>query len=168
MVSIAGTSWSQMPERKNIEGDKQGRNGMNLTEEQREQMKTFKIEFIKDISPLKNEIEVKNAQLHAASVGDNIDVKKVNKLIEEIGDLKTQIAKKHFAHKQEIRSILNDEQKVLFDSKPEGHGLMEKNRRMHKRGDMMNGNNKEGNHPHYKKCEKRKCPIEEEESEILE
>jgi hypothetical protein len=40
----------------------------------------------------------------------------INKTIDEISVLKTTIAKKREAHKQEVRKLLNDEQRLFFDA----------------------------------------------------
>ncbi len=136
LVFISVISWCQMPPK----GDREshGHKLLNLSDDQKEQMKTFKLEFIKQITPLENELEVKNAQLHAKSIGDNIDIKSVNKLIDEIGDIKTQIAKDKFAHRLKMRSILNDEQKIIFDAKPDRHNMAGKGEmEMHNKGKMM-------------------------------
>ncbi|MCW3788647.1 Spy/CpxP family protein refolding chaperone [Plebeiibacterium sediminum] len=155
MVSLSATAWCQMPERNRmaeIEGDRHHQ-GLNLTEDQKDQMKTFRVEFLKELTPLKNEVKIKNAQLQAASVGNDINEKQVYKLIEEIGGLKTQIAKKHFDHKQKVRNILTEEQKVLFDAKPQGKGLKGRQQGMDAGREMMNQSLHKGNRgKHFKSC----------------
>ncbi|MGQ1787471.1 Spy/CpxP family protein refolding chaperone [Saccharicrinis sp. GN24d3] len=119
-VLIIGSAWGY--------GDQDGRrgkaghgefgpkNGLNLTDAQKEEIKALKISFMKDMTPVKNEIGIKMAELKAASTGDNVDTKAVNRLLDEIGKLKTEVAKKLFANKQKVRSLLTDEQKVIFDA----------------------------------------------------
>ncbi len=126
-ILVIGTAWSQKSESQRSENrpGMQCRQGddLKLSEEQKEQMKSLRLEFMKEMTPLKNELEVKRATLKSVSVGDNVDMKKANNLIEEIGDLKTEMAKKQFAQKQKIRNILNDEQKILFDARGGNKGF---------------------------------------------
>lgn len=91
-------------------------NKMDFTDAQKAQMKMLKLSFMKEITPIKNEMEIKVATFNAASIGDNVNVKKVNNLIEEIGALKIEMSKKQFAHKQSVRNLLSDEQKIMFDA----------------------------------------------------
>ncbi len=90
--------------------------GLNLSDTQKEEVKTLKISFIKEITPIKNELGIKMAELKAASAGDNVDARAVNMLIDKISEIKATMAKKHFANKQKVRTLLNDEQKVVFDA----------------------------------------------------
>jgi len=94
----------------------------DLTEEQQEQIKKLKTEHMKMVLPLKNQVREKQPQLETVSTGDNVDMNKVNKNIEEIGALKVQMAKKREAHRQEIRKLLTEDQRVFFDSRPRGRG----------------------------------------------
>jgi Spy/CpxP family protein refolding chaperone len=90
---------------------------LKLTDEQKTKIDALRLVFIKEVTPIHNDIEVKQAMLKAASTGDAADVKKANQLIDEISQLKASIAKKKLAHKQEVRKLLTEEQKVIFDSK---------------------------------------------------
>jgi Spy/CpxP family protein refolding chaperone len=148
-ILVIGTAWSQKSQNQRpankagmqcIQGDY-----LKLSDEQKDQMKSLRLEFMKEMTPIKNELEVKKATLKSVSVGDNVDAKKANNLIEEIGDLKTEMAKKQFAQRQKVRNILNDEQKILFDAhagNKEGKGRGGKNGQMMKRG-MKNGERSE-------------------------
>jgi len=91
----------------------------DLTEKQQEEMKKLQTDHMKEMLPLKNQIREKEAHLLTISTGDNVDMKKVNSAIEEIGALKIQMEKKRAAHRQEIRNLLTDEQRVIFDSHPQ-------------------------------------------------
>jgi len=121
-ILFVGSAWTIENKGQAFEGRKGFNNGtvqmLKLTPEQREQGKTIKLKFIKELTPIKNELKVKMATLEALSTGDNVDVKAVNKLLEEIGKLKVEIAKKQFAQKQAFRNILTEDQKILFDANP--------------------------------------------------
>ena len=120
-VLIIGSAWGY--------GDGQGRRanagnsefmamrGLDLTDTQKEQIKAMRVEFMKEMTPMKNNMDIKMAELKAASTGDNVDTKAVNKLMDDIGAMRTAMAKKQFANKQKVRTVLSDEQKVIFDAR---------------------------------------------------
>lgn len=120
-VLIIGSAWGY--------GDGQGRRantgngeframrGLDLTDSQQEQIKAMQVDFMKEMTPMRNNLGIKMAELKAASAGDNVDTKAVNKLMDEIGAMRTNMAKKQFANRQKVRTVLSDEQKVMFDAR---------------------------------------------------
>lgn len=92
----------------------------DLTDEQKEQIKELKTDHLKATLPLKNQLQEKEARLQTVSTGDNVNMNDVNKTIDEIAAIKTKMAKSRAAHRQQIRKILTDEQRVFFDSRPMG------------------------------------------------
>lgn len=90
---------------------------MNLTAEQEKQMQAIHQKHMKEVLPLKNLIAEKKAHLVTVSTGDNVDLVAVNKTIDELYALKADIAKKQAAMKQDIRKLLDDDQKLMFDMK---------------------------------------------------
>jgi Spy/CpxP family protein refolding chaperone len=90
----------------------------NLTDEQKEQMKTLKLDLIKSNKSLKNEMKEKEARLHTLSTADEVDLDAIYKVVEEIGALQISIAKNMATHRQEVRKILTEEQKIFFDERP--------------------------------------------------
>jgi Spy/CpxP family protein refolding chaperone len=95
----------------------------DITDEQKEQIKEFKTDHLKEILPLRNQIEEKKAHLKTLSNAEKVDMATVNKTIEEIGQLKMEMAKKRAAHRQEIRNILSEDQRIYFDSRPMKKGM---------------------------------------------
>ncbi len=90
----------------------------DLTEKQKEQIKDLRTEHLKAMLPLKNQLMEKRARLHTLSTGENVNMKEINKITEEIGALKTRMMKEHAAHRQEVRKLLTEEQRVFFDAHP--------------------------------------------------
>lgn len=176
IVLVVGTAWSQKPsdektqEKGNMRGP-QCKGMMKLTEEQSENMETIKLEFMKETTPLKNEMKVKEAQLDAASVGDNVDIKKVNALIEEIGKLKVEMAKNRFAHKQKVRNILSDEQKIMFDANAGEKGFRGRGNGNGNKGQMEQCGEKKGGRHGKRNDSDQGCrgerPVNEDDIEIL-
>jgi hypothetical protein len=89
-----------------------------LSKEQSESIHKLQIGFAKSIFPLENSIGEKEAKLKTISTTDNPDINGIYKIIDEIGGLKIQIAKLKASHDQDIRKLLNDEQRLAFDHRP--------------------------------------------------
>lgn len=87
----------------------------DLTEDQKEQIKEMRTMHMKEIMPLKNELNEKEAHLQTISTGDNVDLNKVYATIDEIAEIKVNTAKKRAAFKQEVRKVLTEDQRVFFD-----------------------------------------------------
>jgi Spy/CpxP family protein refolding chaperone len=94
---------------------------LKLSPEQKKSIMEIKTKMMKEALPIKNQIGEKEAHLKTISTGDNIDMNAVNNTIDEISVLKAKMMKMHMANRQEIRKVLNDEQKLIFDIKgPKG------------------------------------------------
>lgn len=93
----------------------------DITPDQQKQMEALHQKMMKDVLPIKNQIAEKKAHLVTVSTGDNVDMMAVNKTIDEIYALKAELAKKKEVLKQDVRKLLNDEQKLQFDMK-NAHG----------------------------------------------
>lgn len=98
-----------------VEKERQIPEVRGLTEEQQEQIKNLRTDYLKDIQPLKNELKINKAKLDALLTEDNPDMNEINKLIDDNGKIQTELRKKQVSHQMEIRNLLSDEQKVIFD-----------------------------------------------------
>lgn len=94
----------------------------NLTDEQQKKIDALTIPHRKEMQTLRAQMKEKQAHLETLTIADNADMTAINKTIDEISVLKTTMMKKREAHKQEIRKILNDEQRLFFDSHAGKHG----------------------------------------------
>jgi len=86
-----------------------------LTQTQKEQIKKLHTALMKDIMPLQNNIGEKRAHLRTLSTAEKPDMKAINSLIDEIFTLKATIQKKRMKFMQDVRALLTDEQRVMFD-----------------------------------------------------
>ncbi len=121
-------------EKQHCKGDRHhGSKIPDLTEEQEEKMKSFHLEFGQNVLPVKNEIKEKEANLVSLKTAKNVDMAAINSQIEAIGMLKVQLEKKHAELEQEIRKILNDEQRLFFDMHLGEKGPQFKNKKMMKK-----------------------------------
>jgi Spy/CpxP family protein refolding chaperone len=90
--------------------------GLDLTEEQIGKMKELRTSNLKEMLPFKNEMQEKRARLRTLTTAENVNEKEVNKTIDEITSLTSKQMKLREAHQQEIRAMLTDEQRVIFDT----------------------------------------------------
>ena len=96
----------------------------NLTKEQSESIKKFQFNLAQAKFPLENNLREKEARLQTVSTVKIPDMKAIEKQIDEIGAVKVQLAKLQATHDQEIRKVLDDEQRLIFDKRPPLHELL--------------------------------------------
>ena len=98
-----------------------------LTEEQQKKVQALDLETEKALVPLKAQLDVKAAELKGLAVAENTDKSAIDKKIEEIGALRTQIMKKKILGRLGVRALLTPDQRVEFDrvGLRGGCGLME-------------------------------------------
>lgn len=92
----------------------------DLTDGQKDQMKEIHLKCMKATQSLKNELMEKRAHLNTLNSTDKADMKAINKQIDEISNLQASIQKVRAASKQEVRSLLTDDQRVMFDARKGG------------------------------------------------
>jgi Spy/CpxP family protein refolding chaperone len=88
----------------------------DLTEDQEMKIRELKTAHMKNMIKYKSELEEKNARLRSLQTADDVDMDKIYKVIDDIGAIETKIAKERADLHQEIRTILNDEQRIFFDT----------------------------------------------------
>jgi len=103
----------------------------DLNDQQKEQIKKERTVFMSDILPIKNQLKEKQAHLNTLQTAKNVDMKAVNKTIDEISALRTDIIKRRALFRQKIRSTLTDEQRIYYDThfanhKSKMHNKMQK------------------------------------------
>ncbi len=86
-----------------------------LTDEQKDKMKEVRLSGMKVMQPIRNQIGEKQARLHTLETANTVDMNAINGLIDEIASLRTAQAKIRAGNKQKMRSLLNDEQRLIFD-----------------------------------------------------
>ncbi len=108
-----------------------GQNIPDLTEKQENSIKELRTKFLKDTKNHKNTITELEAKLHTLKTADSPDMKEIYTQIEKIGDLKVKIEKAQADMEQNVRKLLTEDQKVLFDSNRRN---MHRNNKMGQRG----------------------------------
>jgi Spy/CpxP family protein refolding chaperone len=89
-----------------------------LTEEQRGQIMQLRTRHLGEMQAYRDQIDISRVQYRALmrSGGDNTAA--INSKIDELSAIRNAMEKKRAGHHQEIRSLLNDDQRVWFDSAP--------------------------------------------------
>jgi Spy/CpxP family protein refolding chaperone len=83
---------------------------LDLTEEQQAEITALRTEHFKAVTPLKNRMAELKARERTLLSEENVDMKAVNKTIDEQSELSNSIRKLQVAHQVEIKGLLSDEQ----------------------------------------------------------
>mgnify|MGYP005839199893 CR=1 FL=1 len=108
-----GRMWNQQGQR--------GMLGLDLTEDQMTKVKELRTKNLKEMQPIRNLMQEKKARMRTLTTSETFNQKEVDKVVDEITELTSKQMKLRIAHRQEFRSLLTDEQRVIFDSSPR-HG----------------------------------------------
>ncbi|MBN1651911.1 MAG: Spy/CpxP family protein refolding chaperone [Bacteroidales bacterium] len=95
---------------------------LNLTDEQQTKIQALRLELTEKNLPLKNELGEMSAKMKTLQTGNDQDMKAISKLIDDMSKVQAQIRKNVAEHRIEVRALLTDEQKVLFDAH-QGRGM---------------------------------------------
>lgn len=110
---------------------------IKFTDEQRAKIKDIHMASYKEIKALQNQMGELKAKQKTLTTADKPDLNAINANIDEISKVQNKLMKIKASSHQQIRALLTDEQKMIFDSKQEHRG--DRNQmRMH-RGDRHFG-----------------------------
>jgi Spy/CpxP family protein refolding chaperone len=88
----------------------------DLTDEQQGKIKGLHLNMMKESLPIRNQLGENQAKMKTLQTAENPDMKAIDKLIDESTGLQAVLQKKAAANHQEVRSLLTEEQRVIFDS----------------------------------------------------
>ncbi|MBK3519292.1 hypothetical protein [Carboxylicivirga marina] len=99
----------------------------DLSEEQQENLKAERVKFYKETQINRNQLGELMAKKRTLQTIEPIDEKGLNKLLAEINQVKSSMAKKQVRHKQSMKAFFTDEQLIAFEqnrgkSQMRGHG----------------------------------------------
>lgn len=115
----------------------------DLTEDQQNKIDALRIAHIKEMTTYKNKLNELRARKHTLMTSDNADMKEINSVIDQMTEVQNKKMKLSAKHRQDIRSLLTDDQKVYFDSRPmKHHGNRQGNGRGQGAGCRANGGGK--------------------------
>ena len=92
---------------------------LDLSEEQKDQIKEIHLAHMKDVQANRDEVKINRVKINAQLHNDDPDMKEIVKLVEANGKLLTQIQVKSIEEKINVRHLLTDEQKIIFDAQGE-------------------------------------------------
>ena len=90
---------------------------LDLTDEQTEQLKEVWLQHTKNTLEIKNKLGVLVAEYKGLITGDDQDLKEIDKNIDERQSLRSDLMKMNSRNRLEVRDLLTDEQKIMFDSR---------------------------------------------------
>lgn len=108
--------------------------GLALTEEQQKKIDALKTSLHKALLPLRADLKVKKAELEKLLIAEKPSTTAIDKKIEEIGALRTQIQKALVHHRLQVREILTPEQRIKFDQTSYPERKMEKRVKILRKG----------------------------------
>ena len=111
LALMAGTVLNAQPSEKKFQRI------AGLSEDQKAQIHKLRVSHLKDIQTIKNQIGENRAHYKSLMTSENPDMSAINKNIDEFGSLRTQLLKKQAAHTQDVRKLLTDEQRLIFDQR---------------------------------------------------
>lgn len=88
---------------------------LNLTEEQKSQMKELKMSHLKETNPLMNELNIKRAELKAAIEANPDNRKKIDPIVNDINTLNGKLFTAKVNQQINMRMILDEDQRLKFD-----------------------------------------------------
>jgi len=120
-------------------GSGQGMARLDLTEEQQEELTTLRTEHYKEITPLRNKMAELKARERTLLSEEIVDVKAVEKNIDEQTALLNTMRKLQTKHQLAVKDILSDEQvmKLQQGRQSRGEGYHERYGRSGARGKQM-------------------------------
>jgi Spy/CpxP family protein refolding chaperone len=88
----------------------------DLTEDQQGKIKNIHLNMMKESLSIRNKLGENRAKLKTLQTAENPDMNAIDNLIDESSSLHADLQKKAAANHQQVRSILTEEQRVIFDS----------------------------------------------------
>jgi len=90
---------------------------LQLSNKQRTQIDKLRLEFEKEISPLRDKVRSLENAYRLMIVDEKVSTTQLKSQLQEISAKKQQLALKRALQQRKIRSLLTDEQKVKFDQR---------------------------------------------------
>jgi Spy/CpxP family protein refolding chaperone len=89
----------------------------DLSPEQQTKLEDLKMQHIKDVTPLKNQLKEKQARINTLMDAEKPDMAAINAAIDDFTAITNQLVKKKAEMQLAVRNILTDKQKIMFDAK---------------------------------------------------
>ena len=90
---------------------------LNLTDEQQEKMRDSHLQHAKNSLEINTKMQVLAAEYRGLMTGDDQNLNEIDKNIDARQNLRTEQMKMNSRRKLEIRDLLTEEQKIMFDTR---------------------------------------------------
>lgn len=87
-----------------------------ITEEQKQKIQALRTANLKPQTQMRNQLAEKQARLKTLQSADEVDMNAINKTVDEMSALRTKMQKNRVALNQEVRKLLTDEQRAIYDA----------------------------------------------------
>lgn len=122
-LALTTTTFAQRGQGPRFDGMQQGECRIpDLTDEQQEQMKTLRIEHRSAMEEYRADMRTLRAEYADLTSGSDYDTEAASERIDALTAVKNKMMKQRLEHRNEVRNLLTDEQKVIFDQRPHGKG----------------------------------------------
>lgn len=89
---------------------------LELTDDQKTKIESIHTAQMKESLQLRNQLNEHKAKLQTLRTSDDADLKEINRTIDDMTEVQASMMKAREASHQEVRGLLNEEQRVKFDS----------------------------------------------------
>ena len=89
---------------------------LDLSEEQQAQLEAITTETMKEHLPIRSKLQTLKAELDELLIADNPNQGAINRKIDEMSGLRTEMQKARIDTRLRIRALLTEEQRVKFDT----------------------------------------------------
>ncbi|MDA3945032.1 MAG: Spy/CpxP family protein refolding chaperone [Bacteroidetes bacterium] len=125
LAMLLSVNTSVYAQRGNGSGFGPGNHCMNipdLTDDQQTKLEMMRTTQMKAMQDFRNQMGEKRARLQTLRTADKADMTAINKTIDEMSVIRTNMQKQREQHIQSVRNLLTEDQKVQFDSMKRGNG----------------------------------------------
>ena len=109
----------------------------NLNDEQKSKIQDSRLKFFNEMKQKRNEMALLRAENKKLVDAPNFDQKTIDKNIDQQTAMMNSMMKSQSSHRQSIRNLLNDEQKLFFDNHSFGMGQGRGNRMGYRQNRMQ-------------------------------
>ena len=88
-----------------------------LTGEQQDQIRDLRLQQLERTTRHRSSMDELRAEKRSRMIGDDADIEAIHHLIDQMTELRNARLKENVEHRQAIRELLTDEQRVIFDSR---------------------------------------------------
>lgn len=91
--------------------------GLKLTDEQRTKMSDLRVKFLKEIEPIRADLQKQESALRLEVTAEKFNESRVKSIQSEIAKLQNDMGWKRASHQRAVRDLLTPEQQKQFDTR---------------------------------------------------